>query len=91
MYPCILIYYPNVIAFEPNVIAIDPNVNRSIPKYRWKILEKAETKWKYKQEAGNISYFLIGAKFYKAPNIGIAASNFSGDRISEERVGVRAR
>lgn len=41
--------------------------------------------------AGNISppYFSIGAKFYKAPNIGIAASNFSGDRISEEREGER--
>lgn len=41
--------------------------------------------------AGNISppYFSIGAKFYKAPNIGIAASNFSGDGISEEREGER--
>lgn len=43
--------------------------------------------------AGNISppYFSIGAKFYKAPNIGIAASNFSGDRISEERERERER
>ena len=40
---------------------------------------------KYEQGISLSPYFLIGAKFYKAPNVGIAASNFSGDRISEER------